>query len=170
VLLSTKIKSRAYTEINLGRGEIFFPLGAPGGGQHLKYKFKTFGLLDTLKVHIQSNYPVLLNLLQTKLAGKNSKLIFYVLYSSVSVLEFLGGYTTPPPYRSWWYCPFAPPLYMPLNNMIIKFILWWHDAFKILHSIKVFKEKLTDFWIIFFMFHEVGQIYQFLLNIYYVKF
>ena len=27
-----------------------------GGGQNLKYKFKTFGFLDTFKGHIQSNY------------------------------------------------------------------------------------------------------------------
>ena len=41
-----------------------------GGGQNLNCKFKTFGFLDTLKVHIQSNYltSTTLSLLQTELA------------------------------------------------------------------------------------------------------
>ena len=53
----------AYTEINVGRGSkicakpnIFFvpPLRASReGGQNLNCKFKTFGFLDTLKVHVQ---------------------------------------------------------------------------------------------------------------------
>ena len=57
-----------------------------GRGQNLNCKFKTFGFLDTLNVHIQSNYltSTTLSLIQTKLAGKNCKLIFYVLHSSVS--------------------------------------------------------------------------------------
>ena len=60
-----------------------------GGGQNLKYKFKTFGFLDTFKVHIQSNYltDTTLSLLQTELAETNIKLIFYALHSSVSDLK-----------------------------------------------------------------------------------
>ena len=60
-----------------------------GGGQNLNCKFKTFGFLDTLKVHIQSNYlaNTTLSLLQTKLAGKNSELIFFPLHFSVLDLK-----------------------------------------------------------------------------------
>ena len=68
-----------YTEINLGG-----PLRAPrGGGQNLKRKFKTVGFLDTLKVHIQSNYltSTTSSPNQTKLAEKNSKLIFLILFT-----------------------------------------------------------------------------------------
>ena len=45
-----------------------------GGGKNLNCKFKTFGLLDTLKVHIQTNYLTRTNfsLLQTKLAEKTA--------------------------------------------------------------------------------------------------
>ena len=38
-------ETRAYRKINLG-----------GWGQNLNCKFKTFALLDTLKLHIKSNY------------------------------------------------------------------------------------------------------------------
>ena len=53
---------------------------------YLNCKYNTFGFLNTLKVHIQSNYltRTTLSLLQTKRAEKNSKLIFYVLHSLVS--------------------------------------------------------------------------------------
>ena len=49
-----------------------------GGGanfQNLNRKFKTFGFLDTLNVHIQSNYltSTTISLLQTKIAEKNIK-------------------------------------------------------------------------------------------------
>ena len=47
--------SRAYTEINIrakyARSEELW-----GRGQNLNNKFKTFDFLDTLKVHIRSNY------------------------------------------------------------------------------------------------------------------
>jgi len=53
------VEPRAYTEINLGEGNMCEaqtknpPLRASrGGGQNLNRKFKTFGILDTLKVHI----------------------------------------------------------------------------------------------------------------------
>ena len=55
------------------------PPGAPrGGGQTLNCKFKTFGFLDTLKVHIQSNYlaSTTLSRLQTKLAEKKQTIFF----------------------------------------------------------------------------------------------
>ena len=66
------------------------PLWAPREGQHLYFKFKTFGFLHTLKVHIQSNYLAITS-------RKNSKIIYFCSshfsfrckksYSS----EFLGG-------------------------------------------------------------------------------
>ena len=47
----------------------FTPIGRGG---NLNCKLKTFGFMDTLKVHIQSNYlpTTTLSLLQTKLAEK----------------------------------------------------------------------------------------------------
>ena len=54
VLFFTGGSPRAYTEINLGGGKIC--VKRKGGGQNLNRKFKTLGFLDTLKVHIQSNY------------------------------------------------------------------------------------------------------------------
>ena len=71
--------ARAKTKINLGgeicakRKKCFLPppLEAPGGGQNANCKFKTFGLLNTLKVQIQSSYTLqVLLYLQTKLAEK----------------------------------------------------------------------------------------------------
>ena len=57
----------AYTELNLG-----------GGGQNMNRKFKTFGTLDPLKVHIQFNYltSTTLSILQTKLAN-----FFFILFT-----------------------------------------------------------------------------------------
>ena len=64
---------------------LFFapPPGAPRGGAHLNCKFIIFGFLDTLKVHIQSNYlkSTTLSLLQTKPPGKkNNKLFFFMFF------------------------------------------------------------------------------------------
>ena len=62
-----------------------------GGRPNMNGKFKTFGFLDTLKVHIQSNYltSTTLSLLQTKLA-------------KISV------------YRTkWGHCPPCPPCLRP---------------------------------------------------------
>ena len=54
-----------------------------GGGSKIWTVNLKFGFLDTLKVHIQSNYlsSTNLSLLQTKQAEKNSKLIFLILYT-----------------------------------------------------------------------------------------
>jgi len=54
------VKARANTEIKIREGGL---LGGRG-------KFKAFGFLDTLKVHIQSNYleNTALSLLHTKLS------------------------------------------------------------------------------------------------------
>jgi len=79
------------------------PPGAPRGGQTLNCKFKTFGFLDTLMVHIQSNYlaSTTLSRLQTKLAEKKANKFFYVLHFSVSDLKSVlavssrGGGTPP---------------------------------------------------------------------------
>ena len=73
--------ARAKTKINLGgeicakRKKCFLPPRPPPrsswGGQNANCKFKTFGLLNTLKVQIQSSYTLqVLLYLQTKLAEK----------------------------------------------------------------------------------------------------
>ena len=41
---------------NKSRGRQDMREAQGGGGQNLNRKFKTLGFLDTLKVHIQSNY------------------------------------------------------------------------------------------------------------------
>ena len=114
-VLKDHLKSRAYTEIIVGGGEIcakrtfFLPPSPPssswGGGQNLNCKLKTFGFLDTLKVHIQFNYLAsIVSLLQTKLAKKKQQTnFFYALHSSVSDLRSVialssrGRYAWPPP-------------------------------------------------------------------------
>ena len=46
-------------------------LGAPkGGGQNLNCKFKTFGFLDTVKVHTNYHTSTTFYLIQTRLAKK----------------------------------------------------------------------------------------------------
>ena len=63
-------------------------------GQNFNCKLKTFGLLDTLKVHMQSIYPTsTLSLLQTKIAEKNTKLIFICssLYYDLIFFKFFSN-------------------------------------------------------------------------------
>ena len=48
--------SRAYTEINIRAAKYARSEELGGRGQNLNNKFKTFDFLDTLKVHIRSNY------------------------------------------------------------------------------------------------------------------
>ena len=74
------------------------PLRSSQGGQNLNCKFKTFGFLDdldTLKVHIQSSYlaSTTLSLLQTKIAEKNTKLIFICssLYYDLIFFKFFSN-------------------------------------------------------------------------------
>ena len=89
-------------------------------GQNLNCKFKTFGFLDTLKIHLQSNYltSTTLSLLQTKLAEKESKLIFLCssLFSfrikKCDSSEFQGGGPTPHPLQvQRGIARLAPPVY-----------------------------------------------------------
>ena len=92
----------------LGGGDARSPhSGAPRGGQTLNCKLKTFCFLDTLKVHVQSKTlaSTTLSLLQTKLAEKNSKLIFMLLplqfqiwkVTKLWVLQFTGLWGALPP-------------------------------------------------------------------------
>ena len=82
-------KARAYTEINPGGAKYarsvkkLFCFPPPrkellGGWQNLNCKFQTFGFLDTVKEHIQSNYlPIAtLSLLKTKLAEIKQQTIY----------------------------------------------------------------------------------------------
>ena len=72
--------------------------------KNLNCKFKTFGILDTLKVHIQSNYPTssTLSLLQTKLAEKkNYFFMFFTLQFQILNCDRFTGL--------WGHCPLAPP-------------------------------------------------------------
>ena len=51
--LYTCSPARAFTEINVGGGWRNPPhLGTPKRGQNLNFKFKTFGFLDTSKIHM----------------------------------------------------------------------------------------------------------------------
>ena len=57
-----------------------------GEGQNLYLKFKTFGLLDTLKVHIQSNYymPITLQALISplnKISRKKQQINFFMFFT-----------------------------------------------------------------------------------------
>ena len=78
------------------------PLEAPGGGQNANCKFKTFGLLNTLKVQIQSSYFTSTTLSSNKTSRKISRLIFLCSllfrfrFKSVIALISEGGGKAPP--------------------------------------------------------------------------
>ena len=88
--------SRAYTQINLGGGVKYFfapsPWSSLGGGQNLNRKFKTFGFLNTLKVHIHNTvqlpYKDYFISSSNKTVRKKQQInVFNTLHSSVSDLK-----------------------------------------------------------------------------------